>query len=68
MFFPIPNPFATKERRVKKAVSTESLDRPLHKIKFAEIFKQDEAKFVVSTTPVHPHSANAYAIRTRGIG
>lgn len=67
MFFPIPNLFSSKERRVKKAVNTESLDRPLHKIKFAEIFKQDEAKFVVSTTPVHPHTPNAHSLRLRGI-
>lgn len=67
MFFPIPNPFSSKERRVKKSGSTDSLDRPFPKKGFASILKQDEEKFVPKTSPVSPHCANAHTIRMRGI-
>lgn len=66
MFFPIPNPFATKERRVAKAVNTDSLDRPFPKKGYASILKQNESK-VQPTGPVSPHHPNAHAIRMRGI-
>ncbi len=65
MFFPIPNPFSKKSRRVTKAVNTDSLDRPTVKKGYAHIFKQDEP--VQSTEPVSPHHPNAYTIRMRGI-
>ena len=67
MFFPIPNLFNSKERRVKKAVSTESLDRPFPKKGFAAIFKKEESKFIPATQPVSPHHPNAHTIRMRGI-
>ena len=65
MFFPIPNPFSSKERRVTKASSTDSLDRPVLKTGYASIFKQD--KPIQETKPVSPHCANAHTIRMRGI-
>lgn len=67
MFFPIPNPFATKERRVVKKVNTDSLDRAFPKKGFASILKKDEAKYVPKTSPVHPHTPNAHSLRMRGI-
>jgi hypothetical protein len=65
MFFPIPNPFSSKERRVTKSGSTDSLDRPFPKKGYASIFKQD--KPVQSVKPVSPHCSNAHTIRMRGI-
>lgn len=65
MFFPIPNCFRSKDRRVKKAVNTDSLDRPTVKKGYAHIFKKDEP--VQSTEPVSPHHPNAHTIRMRGI-
>ncbi len=67
MFFPIPNPFSSKARRVAKSGSTDSLDRPYPKKGFASILKRDEEKFVQETRPVSPHCANAHSIRMRGI-
>jgi hypothetical protein len=67
MFFPIPNPFSSKDRRIVKKINTENLDRPFPKKGFASILKKDEAKFVQDTSPVHPHTANAYNLRMRGI-
>lgn len=67
MFFPIPNPFSSKERRVAKSGSTDLLDRPYPKKGFASILKKDEANFVQETKPVSPHCANAHTIRMRGI-
>jgi len=65
MFFPIPNPFSSKERRVTKASSTDSLDRPFPKKGYASIFKQDQP--VQSTKPVSVGCPNAHTIRMRGI-
>ena len=65
MFFPIPNPFSNKARRVAKSGSTDSLDRPYPKKGFASILKKDEP--VQSTKPVSVGCPNAHTIRMRGI-
>lgn len=65
MFFPIPSPFSSKERRVTKGSSTDSLDRPVLKTGYASIFKQDEQ--VQASKPVSPNHPVAWSIRNRGI-
>lgn len=65
MWFPIPNPFSNKSRRVKKSANTDSLDRPTVKKGYAHIFKQD--KPIQSNEPVSPHHPNAHTIRMNGI-
>ena len=67
MFFPIPNPFSSKARRVAKSGSTDSLDRPYPKKGFASILKRDEEKFVQETRPVSNEEFEGLSIRMRGI-
>ncbi len=65
MWFPIPNPFSKKDRRVTKSVNTDSLDRPTVKQGYAHVFRQGET--VNPTSPVSPHNPVAWSIRNRGI-
>lgn len=65
MWFPIPNPFSKKDRRVTKSINTDSLDRPNVKQGYAHVFKQGETVNPIS--PVSPHNPVAWSIRNRGI-
>ena len=70
MYFGLPNLFQSKERRVKKSVNTDKLDRPTWTKGYAHILKQGSKEKQVDSEPVKPvspHHPNAHTVRMRGI-